>query len=225
MSNVLEIDFGNLAVAIVENEPASLRGLMLTLSNLGCAIAWTARNDQDAIEQASQGLPDAVFVDLKLLRGSDDYEPGWELIKYLRQQGEGRNFATIICSGTPVVDKIVLEAIRLGCSYVVKEDLWGNEREIIAGALLAARSGSVFLSNEVSTGLESLVGHSKGTQLLSAKEMEVLELIANGYSNEEIARRLVVAISTVKTHVSGILSKLNVDNRGKAADWYRQNYG
>jgi DNA-binding NarL/FixJ family response regulator len=225
MSKNLEFDFGRFNVAIVENEPASLRGLMLTLEQIGCVLAWTAKNDHEAMEHIRTDVPDVVFVDLKLLRGSDDYEPGWQLIQHLRQRGEGRNFAIVICSGTPVVDKIVLEAIRLGCSYVVKEDLWGHEQAVIAGALLAARSGSVFLSNEVASGLEILVTRTTEPQLLSPKELEVLSLIASGYSNDEIARRLVVTVATVKTHVSNILSKLSVDNRGKAAEWYRQNYG
>ncbi len=225
MSKNLGFEFGRFQVAIVENEPASLRGLMLTLEQLGCTIVWTAKNDHEAMEQMKNNPPDVVFVDLKLLRGSDDYDPGWQLIQDLRRRGEGRRFAIVICSGTPVVDKIVLEAIRLGCSYLVKEDLWGHEQEIVAGALLAARSGSVFLSNEVATGLETVATHHKESQLLSPKELEVLSFIATGCSNEEISRRLVVTIATVKTHVSNILAKLEVGNRGKAAEWYRQNYG
>ena len=93
------------------------------------------------------------------------------------------------------------------------------------GALLAARSGSVFLSNEVAISLETIVSQIKNRDVLSPKELEVARLIADGLSNQEIATRLVLGVTTIKTHVGRILAKLNVDNRGKAAEWYRQHYG
>jgi DNA-binding NarL/FixJ family response regulator len=224
MTQPFEIKFHDLAVAIVENEPQSLRGLVHSLEQMGCRVLWTAKNESEAIEAAKTALPAVVFVDLRLLRGSDDYEPGWQLIKQLRQRGVGRNFAVIIYSSTPMADEIVLEAIRLGCSYVVKEDLWDHEWEILAGSLLAACSGSVLLSNEVAGGVETIVSRMSGASLLSDKEMEVLKMLADGLSNKEIAKRQFLAVSTIKTHVSNILTKLDVDNRGKAADWYRQHH-
>jgi DNA-binding NarL/FixJ family response regulator len=220
-----DFKFDDLEVAIVENDPSSLRGLRFSLEQLGCQVAWAARDDEEAMALARSNLPEVVFVDLRLLQGSDDYDPGWQLIKSLRQRGVGRPFTIIIYSGTPIVDAIVLKAIRLGCSYIVKEDLWGHEQEIVLGALLAARSGSVFLSNEVATGLETIVSHMQNRDVLSPKEMEVAHLIADGLSNQEIATRLVLSVTTIKTHVSRILAKLQVDNRGKAAEWYRQQYG
>lgn len=220
-----DFNFQNLEVAVVENDPSSLRGLIYILEQLGCRVAWTARDDEEALTMSRSSLPEVIFVDLRLLKGSDGYDPGWQLIKSLRQQGTGRPFTVIIYSGTPIVDQIVLEAVRLGCSYVVKEDLWGHEQEIVLGALLAARSGSVFLSNEVAISLETIVSQIKNRDVLSPKELEVAHLIADGLSNQEIATRLVLGVTTVKTHVSRILAKLDVDNRGKAAEWYRQHYG
>lgn len=220
-----DFKFHDLEVAIVENDPASLRGLRYSLEQLGCQIVWAARDDEEAMLQAKSSLPEVIFVDLRLHKGSDEYDSGWQLIKSLRQRGVGRPFTIIIYSGTPVVDQIVLEAVRLGCSYVVKEDLWGHEQEIVLGALLAARSGSVFLSNEVAISLETIVNQMKNRDTLSPKELEVARFIADGLSNQEIATRLVLSVTTIKTHVGRILTKLEVDNRGKAAEWYRQHYG
>lgn len=220
-----DFKFHDLEVAIVENDPASLRGLRYSLEQLGCQIAWAARDDEEAMLQAKSSLPEVIFVDLRLHKGSDEYDSGWQLIKSLRQRGVGRPFTIIIYSGTPVVDQIVLEAVRLGCSYVVKEDLWGHEQEIVLGALLAARSGSVFLSNEVAISLETIVNQMKNRDTLSPKELEVVRFIADGLSNQEIATRLVLSVTTIKTHVGRILTKLEVDNRGKAAEWFRQHYG
>ncbi len=220
-----DFKFHDLEVAVVENDPSSLRGLVYNLEQLGCRVTWTARDDEEALALARSSLPEVIFVDLRLLKGSDEYDPGWQLIKSLRQRGLGRPFTIIIYSGTPIVDQIVLEAVRLGCSYIVKEDLWGHEQEIVLGALLAARSGSVFLSNEVAISLETIVSQMQNRDVLSPKELEVAHLIADGLSNQEIATRLVLSVTTIKTHVSRILTKLEVDNRGKAAEWYRQHYG
>ncbi|KAA3659301.1 MAG: DNA-binding response regulator [Chloroflexi bacterium] len=225
MSDDYTIQFNGLEVAIIENEPQSLRGLMHVLQQMGCQIVWTARNDEEALAASALHLPAVVFSDLRLMRGSDDFAPGWQLIKHLYQQGSGRRFAVIIYSSTPMTDEIVLEAIRMGCSYIVKEDLWDHERDILASAILAARSGSALLSNEVAGGLEMIVNRMQGVTLLSDKEIMILKLVADGLSNKEIAKRQFVAISTVKTHVSNILAKLQVDNRGKAAEWFRQQHG
>lgn len=221
----MQLRFDGLEVAIVENEASSLRGLSMVLAQLGCRVVWTAKDDEEAKQTAQQQLPAVAFVDLRLHRGSDDYQPGWQLIQHLLQQGAGRPFSIIIYSSTPMTDEIVLEAIRLGCSYIVKEDLWDHETAVLAGALLAAQSGSVFLSNEVASGLEMLVGQLERPSLLSETETAVLKLVADGLSNKEIAKRQFVAVSTIKTHVSNILAKLQVDNRTKAAEWYRQRFG
>jgi DNA-binding NarL/FixJ family response regulator len=167
-------------------------------------------------------LPAVAFVDLRLERGSDDYRPGWHLVQHLHHLGVDKPLKTIIYSGTPMTDEIVLEAVRLGCSYVVKEDLWEHELELIASALLAAQAGSVLLSNEVAGGIETIVNQLETGALLTDKEWEVLKLLATGLTNKQIGRRLFIAVTTVKSHVSSILDKLGVDNRVQAAEWYRR---
>jgi DNA-binding NarL/FixJ family response regulator len=113
----------------------------------------------------------------------------------------------------------------LGCSYVVKQDLWEKEQAILAGALLAAQSGSVFLSREVTGVLEMVTMQARTADLLSPKELEVLALVADGLTNQDIANKQFLSIATIKTHVSRILAKLELDNRVQAAEWYRQHYG
>ena len=218
------VHFHNLPIAIVENESIAVTGLRYHLEHLGCHIVWTARDDEEARQKAAEALPRIIFVDLKL-QHNDDYQPGWQLINELRERGKGQSVAIIIFSSAPVVDEIVLEAVRLGCSYVVKQDLWEKEPEILAGALLAAQSGSVFLSREVTGVLEMVTMQVQTGNLLSPKELEVLALVADGLTNQDIANRQFLSIATIKTHVSRILAKLELDNRVQAAEWYRQHYG
>jgi NarL family two-component system response regulator LiaR len=218
------VHFQALPVAIVENESIAMSGLRHHLEQLGCQVVWTARNDEEARQQSADLLPGILFVDLKL-QNSDDYEPGWQLIKELRERGKGREVAIIIFSSAPVVDEIVLEAVRLGCSYVVKQDLWEREQEILTGALMAAQSGSVFLSREVTGVLEMVTRQMQTADILSHKELEVLTLVAEGLTNQDIANKQFLSLATIKTHVSRILTKLDVDNRVQASEWYRQHYG
>lgn len=223
MPAVTKSTFDGVEVAIVEDEPSSLLGLSHILSELGCAIVWSARNHDEAREFFAAKLPGIVFVDLKLIRGTNDHRPGWRLVRDLRNRSP--HIGIVIFSGTPVVDEIVLDAIHLGCSYVIKQDLWSRELDVITGALLAAQTRSVLLSNEVVGCIEGIVAKLKGSGLLTDRELDVLELVAEGLSNREIAESLVLGESTVKSHVSNVLSKLGVENRGKAADWYREHYG
>ena len=214
-----------LKVAIVENQPMALTGLKYHLQQLGCHIQWTAHDDDEAREKAQDELlPDVIFVDLRLQHDSNDYQSGWQLVKELRERGKGSSVSIIIFSGSPVIDEIVIEAVRLGNSYIVKEDLWEQEETILTSALLAATSRSVLLSKEVSGVLDMMMGNMQTADLLSPKELEVLALVAEGHSNQDIANKMFLTLATIKTHVSHILSKLEVDNRVQAADWYRQYY-
>jgi len=163
----IEIQLNGLEVAVVEDEPMGLEGLIQILQKLGCNVVWTAKNYEDAEEKAQSYLPNVVFVDLKLLRGTNDYETGWQLVKALR--GRDSRISVIICSSTPVVDNIVLEAIHLGCPYIVKQDLWQQEQTVVASALLAAHSKSVTLSNEVAGAIQGIVSKIRGKGGLSLR--------------------------------------------------------
>ncbi len=216
--------FSGTTVAIVENQPIALAGLKSHLQQLGCDVIWATRDEDEARQLSEQHLPDVIFVDLRLNQDQNDHQSGWQLIKELRERGKGQSLAIIIFSGSPVVDEIVVEAVRLGCSYIVKEDLWEQEEATLMSVLLAARSRSVVLSKEVTGMLDMMMDNMQTADLLSPKELEVLELVAEGYSNQNIANKLFISLATVKTHVSHILGKLEVSNRGQAADWYRQYY-
>lgn len=226
MATELEVSLKQLTVAIVEDQPPTLRGLVGCLEQLGCCVMWTAKDHEEAKAAAARNLPEIMFVDLRLPdyeTDLPDYESGWQLVRYMI--GRDRNISIIIYSGYPVVSTIALEAIRLGCSYIVKEDLVNNEQEIIASALLAASTKSVFLSRQVANVIPVIIDRLKGPDVLSPRELEVLELVADGLETEEIAKKMVLAESTIKSHISHILVKLNVNTRGKAAEWYRQQYG
>lgn len=222
----VSISFEGLQVAVVENRIMDLEWLCGTLENIGCHIIWKTDNWTDAHKEAQTALPAVVFVDLRLLKGTsaNDHEMGWNLIRDLR--GINPHLAIIICSGAPVIDDIILEAIRMGCSYIIKEDLtWQQSTNVLGAAILAALSNSVFLTNEAADGVNVAISRVKNSNILSYRELTVLELTAEGLRNADIADRLFIAEATVKTHIRNILAKLEVRNRTEAADWYRQHFG
>ena len=138
----IQIAFPGLRVGIVENDWNNMRGLEASLKAMGCEIIWKARNEEEAQVEATK---------LSSSNNGRDYQPGWELIKHFYKQRQGKSFAAIIYTTTPMTDSIALEAIRMGCSYIVKEDLWNQDTEVLASALLAALSNSVTLSHEVAS--------------------------------------------------------------------------
>ena len=64
--------------------------------------------------------------------------------------------------------------------------------------------------------------HAPGSSLLTARELQIIRLLADGLSNKDIARRLVIEVATTKSHVHNLLEKLNLARRGQAAFWLRQ---
>ena len=116
-------------------------------------------------------------------------------------------------------NKQIIEVIDTGVEgYQCKQDADANE---IVNSILTIHEGARDLAPCVT---EALLRQMKSEQLmeqaqLSAREQDVLDLIAEGKSNNDIADKLFISVRTVKFHVSSILSKLNVKNRTQAAMW------
>lgn len=111
----------------------------------------------------------------------------------------------------------VQAALRAGASGYVLKDAEADE---VASAIRAAQRGEVHLDATVARRLtESLRAPGPRPEALTEREREVLELVAQGMSNKEIAQNLVVSERTARTHVSNILSKLGLVSRTQAALW------
>jgi DNA-binding NarL/FixJ family response regulator len=152
----------------------------------------------------------------------DSYASGWRLVKHLRSRNP--ELKIIIWAGGPAIDDIILEAIQLGCSYVIKQDMWGHEEIVIAGALQAALSDSVVLTKEVVGRVKMLIDIQQDS-ILTRQEKNILRLINEGMTNDQIAQALYISKNTVKTHVQNIYSKLDVNSRVQATKWYQERFG
>jgi DNA-binding NarL/FixJ family response regulator len=131
----------------------------------------------------------------------------------------------VLALGLTEEKKRVLRYVEAGASgYVLKDDSLEDLIEIVH----ATQEGKVFVSPQIAAAMmerlsdlaqlfAGVENNLTDTTTLTSREMEVLELISRGYTNQQIAQNLVIEVGTVKNHVHNILEKLNVSSRGEAA--------
>jgi DNA-binding NarL/FixJ family response regulator len=194
-------------VLIVDDHPAVRRGLrtFLELAD-GLEVIGEAADAATALEMIERTGPDVVLLDM-VLPGMD----GTEVLRELRR----RELPSRVLVITSFTDRSrLLPAVRAGARGYLSKDV--DPRALVA-AVRSVHAGHLLLEPEAAGAL--LDGRAGGTTepALTAREREVLALLADGRSNREIARALVVAEKTVKTHVSSILLKLGLADRTQAA--------
>lgn len=171
-------------------------------------VVGEAENGKKAVELALQLRPDIILMDL-VMKEMD----GIEATKLILTQWPE---AKIIIVTSYLDDEKVYPALEAGAiSYMLKTSKAGE----IANAVRATYHGQSILEPEV-TGKMMMKMRQKSMSLpheqLTGREMEILLLMAEGKSNQEIAEELFIALRTVKTHVSNILSKLETQDRTQA---------
>ncbi|PSS42971.1 DNA-binding response regulator [Arthrobacter woluwensis] len=150
---------------------------------------------------------DLVLMDLQMGDGMD----GATATRKIRQGEGGVRPVPVLVLTTYDSDSDILSALEAGASgYMLKD----AESERIRAAVRAAAAGETALAPEVAA---RLVGRLRNpVPQLSAREVEILELLATGLSNRALARALFISEATVKTHLVHIYAKLGVDNRTAA---------
>jgi DNA-binding NarL/FixJ family response regulator len=131
----------------------------------------------------------------------------------------------VLALGLTEEKKRVLRYVEAGASgYILKDDSLEDLVEIVR----ATQEGKVFVSPQIAAAMmerlsdlaqmfAGVENNMTDTTTLTTREMEVLELISKGFTNQQIAQNLVIEVGTVKNHVHNILEKLNVSSRGEAA--------
>ncbi len=162
------------------------------------------------------GKSDGLNIDVIQLDIDDDKQTGLENLKQLREKMP--NAKTMVFTNCRD-NKRIIEAVELGIEgFQYKQDA---EADTIISAVRKLHKGGKALAPCVT---EALLSHRQSKQQkaqahLSVREQEVLDLIATGKSNSDIADKLYISVRTVKFHVSSILTKLNAKNRTQAALW------
>lgn len=190
---------------------AGLRSLLELVADI--EVVAEAVDGEQAIRDIPAHSPDIVLLDLRLPKRS-----GLEVLRALRERGE---LPPTIILTTFDEDALVLEGIRAGARGYLLKDVTLDQ---LTGAIRAVAAGGTAvqpaLTARVVEGLGRLGTAIEGLDPpdpLTERKVEVLRLVAGGYSNREIAGALALAEGTVKNHLSSVLGKLGVRDRTRAA--------
>jgi DNA-binding NarL/FixJ family response regulator len=192
-------------VLIVDDHPVVRDGLRgIFAGEVGFEVVGEAVNGQDALSRARALAPDVVLMDLRMPEMD-----GVTAIRALTEKGVG---AKVLVLTTFDTDSDVLPAIEAGATgYLLKD----APRQELLRAVRAAAQGESVLSPSIASRVMDQV-RQPVKETVSQREMEILQLVAAGSTNREVAERLFISEATVKTHLLHVYAKLGVNDRAAA---------
>ena len=194
-------------ILIADDHSVVRQGLKMFLtSDTDLQVVGEAENGAEAVQLARELAPDVVLMDLMM--PVMDGITAIETIK--REQPD----IEILAVTSVLEDAAVMRAMRAGAIGYLLKDTRGDE---LCRSIRAAANGQVQLSPQAAARLLREVRSPESPETLTERETDVLRLLARGLANKEIARELSIGDKTVKSHVSNILAKLNVQSRTQAA--------
>ena len=196
---------------IADDHPVVRDGLSAILGTQpDFEVVGEAASGAETVECMKRLHPDVLLLDLEM--------PGMDGVEALRRIREANPDARAIIFTAFDTDERILSAVQAGAQgYLLK----GAPREELFRAIRVVHAGGSLLQPVVTTKLLRQIAQNEapapsGPDVLTPREVEVLQLLAKGYQNKEIAVRLVISERTVKFHVSSILNKLGAGNRTEA---------
>ncbi len=208
-------------VLIVDDHPLFRRGIRWTLDAVeDMEVIGEVENDADAMSLTEGMLPDVVLVDINLRALN-----GLEVARNIKRRSPS---VRLIVLSVYEDDEQLFNAIKVGASaYAIKaidpDALVEIIREVAGGAYLINETvmSKPHVASRVLNQFRELTSHGEelGSHLfapLTSREIEILDCIARGMSNKEIANELSISGQTVKNHITSILSKLQVNDRTMA---------
>src|ERR1700694_3783311 len=198
---------GKVRVLIADDHSVVRQGLRMFLGLDGeIEIVGEAADGEEALRLSREIHPDVVLMDLLM--------PGMDGVTATRLIRAEMPDVEVIALTSVLADEAVTGAIRAGAiGYLLKN----TEADELRRAIKSAAAGQVHLSPEAAARLVREVKIPGSPEALTERETAVLRLLAKGQANKQIARELGVREQTVKTHVSNILAKLQLQSRTQAA--------
>jgi DNA-binding NarL/FixJ family response regulator len=193
-------------ILVVDDHPIVREGLVLVLGDQpDFEVVGVAASAEEAAELAGHLRPDVVLLDLEL--------PGADGVQAMPGLVEAAPGAGILVFTAYSTDERVFGAIQAGArGYLLK----GTPIEEIARAVRTIHAGGSHLEPRIAARILTRVAAPRPSPALTARETEVLRLVAEGQGNKQIARALGITERTVKFHVSSILEKLGAATRTHA---------
>lgn len=181
-------------------------------------VVGEASSAEEALEMAPRLRPDLLLFDIDL--------PGMTGLEAVRELAPRLPDTRIVMLTVSTDRRDLLDAMRHGASGYLTKDLTGDAllravRGIRRGDLPMSRVHAALVVEHLARGARSPGAATDEIAVLSAREQEVLRLLADGLTDREIAVGLAISPRTVESHVSSVLRKLGVRNRAEAAQRYR----
>jgi NarL family two-component system response regulator LiaR len=196
-------DETRIKVMLVDDHAVVRSGLAAFLSVVpDLELIGEAENGDEAVRRCGLLRPDVILMDLMM--------PVTDGVTATRLIHEKYPAVHVIALTSFPEDDLVQKALQAGATGYLMKNVSARE---LADAIRAAHKGKMTLSPEAAQALAHAAANQAEGAELTDREREVLKLMVEGLNNQEIADRLVVSLSTVKYHISNILSKLQVDNR------------
>lgn len=206
-------------VLVADDHTVVRRGLaaLLAAPKYGIEVVGDAADGQSAVQQARELQPDVILMDL-FMPGTS----GIEATRLIRDESQGARILVLTSSGD---EAHATQALQAGASGYLMKDASPEE---LVHAIHSVYYGQLALPQELAQ--KVMLAESEQTQEsepdpLTERELDVLNCIAQGMSNKQIAQELSVSTTTVRTHVSNILRKLNLENRTQIALYARDRLG
>ncbi|ABW31243.1 response regulator [Acaryochloris marina] len=189
-------------ILVVEDHPVVRHGIIAILSQAeDMEVIAEAENGLEAINQYETHQPDITLMDLRM-----PHLEGVEAIARIRAK---TSTAQIIILTTYDTDEDIYRGLQAGARGYILKDTTATE---LIQAIRTVHGGKRYIPSEVALKLADRIDDSD----LTERELEVLQLLSKGNSNQEIAAALTISEGTVKFHINNILSKLGVKDRTQA---------
>ena len=198
----------SITVVVADDHPVVRQGLAVLLDvSEDIALVAEAADGPEAVRLSEELQPDVLVLDLKL--------PGLDGLDVLVRVREVSARTRVLVLTSAAGPQSPARALRAGAAGFLYKDV---DPDALLRAIRSAHDGNTVLAPQAASLLASQPDRDvRGIGALTAREREVLSLLARGKSNREISRALLVSEKTVKSHVSAILAKLGVADRTQAA--------
>lgn len=201
----------NIRVFVADDHAVVRKGIEALISSEdGMEVVGSAANGEEAVSRTAHQEFDVILLDLQMPRKS-----GVEAIVEIKERDAG---ARILVLTSFSDNENVFAAIKAGASgYILKD---ATPQELLA-AIRNVHSGKSSIDPEIALKVIHEMNRPSNLPLteepLTEREMQILQLVARGLSNQQIAEELVISERTARTHISNILAKLHLANRTQAA--------
>jgi DNA-binding NarL/FixJ family response regulator len=198
-------------ILLADDHDVVRRGLTALLDGTdGFAVVGAAADGEEAVTLAGEHQPDVVLMDLSM--------PGVDGIEATRRLLAAQPDSRVVVLTSFSDRERILDALDAGAvGYLLKD---AEPDELLRGIAAAARGESP-LAPKAAKAVLSARAEARPAAELTAREQEVLALLAEGLANKQIARRLGIAEKTVKTHLTSVFQSIGVTDRTQAALWAR----